>query len=89
MLYTAVTDNIFWSHKIENSKGSAKYINWDFLILINLYISHSYVGDGSHSEEEDTQHLQMKQRKHRNTQEQEKMFLQCSQEKNGFSFSKG
>lgn len=37
MLYTAVTDNIFWSHEIQNFKGSAKYINWNFLILINLY----------------------------------------------------
>lgn len=45
------------------------------------------MGDVSHSEEEDTQHLQMKQRKHRNIQEQEKMFnYNVERKKMAFSF---
>lgn len=55
-------------------------VNWDSLILINLYILYSYVGDVTHSEEEDTQHLQ---RKHRKIQEQ--MFnYNVERQKNGF-----
>lgn len=45
------------------------------------------MGDVSHSEEEDTQHLQMKQRKQRNIQEQEKMFnYNVERKKMAFSF---